>query len=230
MFSNFDSSMDWVKECLKNVFLPLKSFFDIFSNPWISFSCVSFVFVLFLIYSILKNSNDFKKHMSKARSLGICSLLIALNIVLGYFTLPFSTYLRVGFGFVTQPIVALMFGPLTACVTGMMQDIISLLINPVLGGPYNPTYTISVGIAGMIYGLMLYNKPVGAVRVFLTKLIVIVFANIVLNSIALAPTVGSGLIGILPSRIIKNLIMLPIQTIVVYIILKFVKKIVKVSV
>lgn len=92
------------------------------------------------------------------------------------------------------------------------------------GGAYVPTYTLCVGISGLFYGLVLYRKPVTLRRVFLAKLLVILVSNILLNSIALAPTVGSGFIGILPARILKNLLLLPIQTIVVYMILKFVKE------
>lgn len=79
-----------------------------------------------------------------------------------------------------------------------------------------------VGISGMIYGLMLYNKPVSLVRIFITKLLIAMFSNVVLNTIALAPTVGSGFIGIFPARLVKNLLMIPIQTVVVYFVLKYI--------
>ncbi|MEE1013556.1 MAG: folate family ECF transporter S component, partial [Clostridia bacterium] len=114
------------------------------------------------------------------------------------------------------------FGPLVCCMTGMVQDILSYLLNPV--GGYIPTYTLCVGISGMIYGLLLYRKPIAFWRVLVAKTLVLVFSNILLNSIALAPTVGSGFVGILPARIIKNLLLLPIQTVVAYLVLKFVKR------
>ena len=223
MSEKFDALMDSWRAGLKGFLEPVHHLFDIFSNMWMSFGIIALVFVLLLTYCILTRRKDFQRHMKRPQTLAVCSLMIAMNIVLGYFTLWISSYLSIGFGFVTQPIVTMLFGPLVGCMTGMVQDILSYLLNPA-GGAYVPTYTLCVGISGLFYGLVLYRKPVTLRRVFLAKLLVILVSNILLNSIALAPTVGSGFIGILPARILKNLLLLPIQTIVVYMILKFVKE------
>ncbi len=222
MSQAFDLWLDGIKELLKAILQPLKEYCGIFSNFWTGLGVVGVIFALFLGYSIIKYGNQFGKLMGRSKTLVISALMIALNIVLGYYSIWFSSYLRVGFGFVTQPIVAVLYGPLVACMTGMIQDILSYLINPV--GGYIPVYTLCVGISGMVYGLMLYRKPLTFSRVVLVKTIVLLFANILLNSIALAPTVGSGFIGILPARIIKNLLLLPIQIVVVYLVLKLLKR------
>ena len=79
----------------------------------------------------------------------------------------------------------------------------------------------------MIYGMFLYKRRVTFLRVFLCKLTVILTVNIVLNSIALAPAAGSGIVGILPARVIKNLVLFPIQSVIVYEILKIISNISK---
>lgn len=223
MSEKFDAVMDGWKAGMKAFFEPVHHAFDFVSNMWVSFGLIAVIFVLFLTYCIITYRQDFRKHLKNPRTLAVCALMIALNIILGYFNLWLSNYLRIGFGFVTQPIVTMLFGPLAGCMTGMAQDIVSYLLNPV-GGAYIPTYSLCVGISGMLYGVVLYRKPVTLGRVFLAKFLVIVLSNILLNSIALAPTVGSGFIGILPARILKNLLLLPIQTVVVYMILKFVSQ------
>lgn len=222
MSQAFDLWLDGVKEVLKAILVPLKDYCGIFSNFWIGLGVIGTIFALFLGYSILKHGRRFGKLMAQSKTLVVAALMVALNIVLGYYTIWFSSYLRIGFGFVTQPIVAMLFGPLVACMTGMIQDVLSYILNPV--GGYIPVYTLCVGISGMIYGLMLYRKPITFTRVLSVKILVLVFSNILLNSIALAPTVGSGFIGILPARIIKNLLLLPIQTVVVYLELRFLKR------
>ena len=222
MSQTFDLWMDGVKEFLKTILGPLKDYCGIFSDFWTGLGVVGIIFLMFLGYSIWKHGKQFGKLMSRSKTLVIAALMIALNIVLGYYTIWFSSYLRIGFGFVTQPIIAMLYGPLVACMTGMIQDILSYILNPV--GGYVPVYTLSVGISGMIYGLMLYHKSITFPRVLSVKILVLLFGNILLNSIALAPTVGSGFIGILPARIIKNLLLLPIQTIVVYLVLRFLKR------
>ena len=210
------------KNILKDFFVPIKEWGDIFSNTWVSFGLIALVFLCMLVVCILRYGKEFHKTFQKPQTLAITAFLIAINIVLGYHTIRISDSLRIGFGFVTQPIVAMLFGPLVCCITGMMQDIISLLLQG--GGAYIPAYTLSVGISGMFYGMLLYQKKPTVLRVILAELLTVFVGNIFLNSIALAPTVGSGFIGILPARIIKNILFFPIQSVLVYLILSFMKK------
>ena len=210
------------KEALKAMLMPFRDLAAIFSNPWIGFGIIGSMFLFVLGISLLKDKKNFQKTMRNPRTLVISALMIGLNLVLSYYTIRLSPSLRIGFGFVTQPMVAICFGPLVCCITGMIQDILSYLLNPV--GAYVPAYTLSVGIAGMAYGLVLYQKPISFWRILLAKTLVLIVCNILFNSIALAPTVGSGFVGILPARIIKNLLSLPVQTVLVYLILNMFKK------
>ncbi len=220
MNNSFDAYMDCVKAAIKAVIEPFKRFLDVFSSPLISFMCVCVVFAAMLAFCIFRYRNSFKAEIKKPKTLIVCALMMAINIILSYYEIRFGAYLRIGFGFVTQPIVTAMFGPIPGCMTGMLQDILSFILHPT--GAYIPAYTMCVGISGMIYGIMLYNKPVTFARVFLTKLIIVVFSNIILNTVALAPTVGSGFAGIFPARLIKNILLLPVQAIIVYLILKYI--------
>lgn len=218
----FDALMEGWKSSLKVVLEPLSQVLGFLSNPWISLGIVGGCFGIILMGCILFRKDSVGRKIRNPRSLTVCAMMMALNIILGYFTLRFTDFLRIGFGFITQPVVGMAFGPILCGITGMIQDVVSLVLNPT--GAYIPAYTLSVGVSGMFYGLMLHNKRVTLWRVFLTEFLVIFVGNILLNSIALAPTVASGFVGILPSRILKNLLLLPIQTVVSYLILKFVQK------
>lgn len=222
----FDAVMESWKAGLKVFLEPLSHVAGILSNPWVSLGIVAVVFAGLLVCCILHQRDCFHKKLKNPRVLTVCAMMMALNIILGYFTLRFTEFLRIGFGFVTQPVVGMSFGPIICCMTGMIQDVISLALNPT--GAYIPAYTLSVGISGMFYGLVLHsgkqNHKVTFWRVFLAELLVTFVGNILLNTIALAPTVASGFVGILPSRMLKNLLLLPIQTVVSYLILKFVQK------
>lgn len=223
MFSNgFDAMFEGWKATLKSWLEPLGEVLGFLGNPWVSLGIVGVCFGIILLGCILQRRDSFGTRMRNPRVLTLCAMMMALNIILGYFTLRFTDFLRIGFGFITQPVVGMALGPLICGITGMLQDVISLALNPT--GAYIPAYTLSVGISGMFYGLLLHNKKITIVRVFLVELLVIFVGNILLNSIALAPSVASGFVGILPSRILKNLLLLPIQTVVSYLILKFVQK------
>ena len=223
--TGFDSSMDFVKAFLRSVLTPITAFCNTFSNIWVGAVFIIILFSILLTLTARKYGKDFMLSIKRPQTLAICAMLIALNVALGYFSIDVTAYLRIGFGFITLPIVTMLFGPLAGCVAGMLQDFVSFIIKPT--GGYLFTLTLNVGISGMIYGLMLYKKEITFARIFLTKLVIIIVVNIILNSIGLAPTVGSGLIGILPSRIIKNLLLLPIQSVIVYALLKTTKSRVK---
>lgn len=214
----FDSSMDWLKSVLTTVIEPLRLVLNFFSEFWTGAVLIAVVFALLFTINMLRGGSDFLKIMKKPYTLVICAMMIAVNVALGYFTINISSYLRIGFGFVTLPIVGTLFGPAAGCFTGILQDVVSFMLKPT--GAYIFTYTLNVGISGMIHGMMLYKKPVSFARVFMTKLIIVVIVNIILNSVALAPTVGSGMAGILPARIIKNIILLPIHAVISYALLK----------
>ncbi len=222
MQESFDRFLDSEKLRLKDLLDPLSQLFACLSHMWVSLAVVAVVFTALVCYHILHGGKSFRRQVRSPRVLATCALMIAVNIILGYFSIRLSAYLRIGFGFVTQPIIAMLFGPLTACMTAILQDTISMVLTPT--GAYLPAYTLSVGISGMLYGMVLYQKKVTFWRVFCAKLLVILIGNILLNSIALAPTAGSGFIGVLPARILKNLLLLPVQSVVCYILLKFIER------
>lgn len=218
LVSAFDGTMDVFKSFIRTGLESFGSFLSVFSNFNIGAAVIICVFIIMLTFSLLRNGVDFTNKIKRTRVLAICAMLIAINVILGYFSLNLTSYLRIGFGFITTPVAATLFGPIVGGIVALLSDIVSYILKPT--GGFLFTYTLNTGIAGIIYGTMLFNKKPTFLRVFVTKLIVILFVNIILNSIALAPTVGSGLIGIMPARIVKNFLLLPIQTIIVYIVLK----------
>lgn len=223
-FEKLDTFLDGCKAGLRAGTESISAVLNTLSKVEVGLAIIVPCFLLLVLYNILKTRGSILKPFSHTKALVICALLMAVNIVLGYFSLPLSNYLRIGFGFITQPVVAMLFGPIPACIIGMAQDFIKLVLKPT--GPYWPPYGLCVGMAGMLYGMMLYKKEITFPRVYLANLLVSVVINMCLSSIALAPTVGSGLVGILPARIIKEVLVnvVPVHAAVNFLILKYVKK------
>ncbi len=217
-FADFDSAMDSFKQTLSTFIEPINSFGIFFSNVFVGGILISVIFALLLFVSIKKYRNDFSQSIKKPKTTAFCAMMIAINVVLSFFVPVFSSYLKIEFGFITLPIVSLLYGPITGCMMGMVQDIVGLIVKPT--GALLIMLTLTDGITGMIYGMAFYKKPVTFIRVFITQFIIVLFVNIILNTIALAPTVASGFVGILPSRIIKNILLLPIQSVIMYALLK----------
>lgn len=220
----FTNWLDGLKAGLRSYTEAISGPLNAASNFWFGLVLIGLVFILLMLYNILRRGGYGAANLKQTKTMAVCSLLIALNVVLGYFTIPINPYMRVGFGFFTSPMAATLYGPMASCVVSILSDVIKFILKPT--GAYLPVYTISVGICGMLYGMILYRKKITLLRVFCACLVVSVLGNMILGSIALAPTMAKGLVVMLPGRIMKDLLMLPIHTVVLYFVLKVTKKIV----
>ncbi|WP_423815140.1 folate family ECF transporter S component, partial [Pseudomonas oryzihabitans] len=81
------------------------------------------------------------------------------------------------------------------------------------GAAYFPGFTLSVFLSGAIYGLFLYRKSVRFWRVCMAVLVITVVVNLGLDTLWLWMLTRKGILGLLPARFIKSVIMFPIQVI-----------------
>lgn len=150
--------------------------------------------------------------LNKTRTLVVTALFIALNVTLDALNIriQLTPQLRIGFGFLTSAMVGMLFGPVVAMMAGAAGDMMGYLFNNG-GGAYFPGFTITAVLAGLIWGIALYHRPVTYRRAFCTKLVINLFLNIFLNSLWLKLLYGKGLLADLPMRIFKNVAMLPLE-------------------
>ena len=116
------------------------------------------------------------------------------------------------------------FGPGIGAIFGGMMDILKYLLKPD-GGAFFFGYTLSAMIAGVIYGSILYKKPLRIWRILLAEFLVKLFVNCGLNTLWLNMMNGKAFMAILPARALKNAIMLPIDTAILFFTLTLVTKI-----
>ena len=147
------------------------------------------------------------------RTLAVVALLIALNITLDALNirLQLTPQLRIGFGFLTSAMAGMLFGPAVAMTAGAASDFLGWVVNNG-GGAYFPGFTLTAILAGMIWGLALYRKPLRWYRVLAAKLSINILLNIFLNSFWLYLYYGQNFqLATLPLRIGKNLVLLPVE-------------------
>ena len=100
-------------------------------------------------------------------------------------------------------------------VIAALTDLIGALLFPF--GSYFVGYTISSALTGLVYGLLLYNKGEFKVdkkfmiHLIIAILIVCVFINGGLNTLWLVLTSKKAFLAILPTRVLKQLLMIPIM-------------------
>lgn len=155
--------------------------------------------------------------LSRTASLTGSALCAALNIVLNQLVIPVGPMLEIGFAFLANASCAFLFGPFSAALMAGAADILGYFLRP--NGPFFPGFVLNAILAGFFYGLWLYKKPVTLVRTFCACLTVVLVINLCLTPLWLHIMYGNTAI-ISTARLVKNIIKLPVDTLLLYTTLK----------
>lgn len=156
------------------------------------------------------------------RSLCFAALMIAACSALSLIpSIPTTDpNVRVTWGFLARAVCGAVCGPVTALVFGFAEDTVSFLVHPT--GPYFPGYALTTMLGTMLYALFLYRArftPASLpLRVFGAKLCTNVL-NVVLVSLWNAVLYGKGYLYYMVKSFWKNLVMLPVQTVMLVVLL-----------
>ena len=156
--------------------------------------------------------------MKQVSTISVAGLLVAISVVLAFFKLAITETLQISFAFLPIAGGGMLFGPVVGGIIGAVSDVAGFVMRPT--GPFFPGFTISAMVTGALFGQLLYRKPITAKRVLTACILNTVLVNWVLNTLWLSLMYGNGFIILLGARIIKNLIMLPIDTALLFSLLK----------
>lgn len=156
--------------------------------------------------------------LKNPRVLCFAALMIAACVALSYVpSIPVGdTGSRVTWGFLARSVCGMAGGPLTALVFGVAEDTVSFFINP--SGAYFPGYALTTALGTMLYALFLYRARPTPGRVLLAKLTTNLL-NVLLGSVWSAILSGKGYGYYVTIRFWKNLLTLPIQTLLLFLVL-----------
>ena len=166
--------------------------------------------------------------MSKIKKIIISALLLAASIVINRFLSVNTSILSIGFTFVPLMFSGIILGPKYSLVIAGLSDLIGALLFTF--GSYFIGYTISSILTGLVYGLFLYNKEEFVfnkkflIKLLIAILIVCILINGVLNTIWIIMTVKKASYAIIPTRVVKQLIMIPVMFITMSSLTKLLEK------
>ena len=143
------------------------------------------------------------------------ALLIALNVILTRFLSINTTFLRIGFGFLPVAIAGAAFGPFWAAVCGAVGDVLGMMIFP--SGEYFPGFTLTAILTGITFGLLIHRKY-SLIKNTIACTFVCLVLNLCLDTLWLSIMYGEAYIALLPARIIKSVINIPVYTALVHIV------------
>lgn len=161
---------------------------------------------------------DSYRELKNVRTITTVAMFMAISIILRYFTLDVGPFLKIGFASVANQFVYYLFGPVVGGSFGLILDLVMYIIKPT--GAFFPGFTFNAVLAAVIYGTLLYKRPLSFKRVLYTHLIVIVICNLILTPIWLKMLYGQGMLAMMPVRILKNIIQWPVDSMLFYVIAK----------
>lgn len=156
------------------------------------------------------------------RSVILMAMFGAISIVIGfYLTIMPTQTIKITFTFLPNEFVYYLFGPAAGAFFAAAMDILTFLIRPT--GPFFYGFTVSAVLTGLIYGIILYKKPLSLGRILFAKIVHMILIHLLLNTYWLTMLYGNGFFVLLPARFIKAIIMLPIETILLFSLIKAVE-------
>lgn len=180
---------------------------------------------LYILKNLCSNIAESYFSLKKIRVLCCLSMLIALGIVLDFTSGIYITpEIKITFSFLAIAVSGALLGAVPAMICGALIDLIMYVIKP--AGAFFPGYTLSAVLTGLIFGVFLYKAEGKKIFVLapVSKLCVNVFVNILLNTCWLKIFTGKAYMVLMSARIVKNVAIWPIESIILILIVLFVSK------
>lgn len=155
------------------------------------------------------------KELKRVRVLVFAALMIALRVLLKMVSIPIGLDLRINTAFFVNAYGAAVFGPVVAIVAAAISDTLGCILFPT--GTYFFPF-IFIEIAGsLVFALCFYRAHISATRVIVSRFCIDFFVNIVLNTpimmIYYHFVLGKYYAIVDLPRIVKNLVMFPIESV-----------------
>ena len=156
---------------------------------------------------------DAARELRDLRKLTFAALMIAMCVVLSHVpSVPLFGGAKVTWGFLARSVCALVCGPVLGVVFGFAEDILSFFLTGGGGYPFFPGYTLTTMLGVLIYALFLYRTPITVRKIFYAKLLTNI-ENVLLGALWMAILSGKAWYVTASASALKNLIMLPVQTV-----------------
>ena len=149
----------------------------------------------------------------------VIGLLVAIEIILSRFFSIATPIVKISIAFLPMVVGAILYGPFWSSCCAGIADLIGALLFPI--GSYFPGFTLTAILTGAVYGIFLYRKPLKLWRIISAVLIICLILNLGLDTYWLSILFGKSVIALLPARIIKCIIIAPVQILLVKFVIIF---------
>lgn len=170
------------------------------------------------------------RELKNLRSLVLSALLLAIHVILAiFFNFQVTESLRISIYFVANILTGCFFGPVMSLISAILGDILAFVIKPTGGWFFG--WTLNAALSGLVYGMFFYGKlPQRGkflaldLKYLLRTLLAITIVNLLINALLgtywCTVMYGKGFLFYFTSRFIKNLVQIPINTLMAYYLLR----------
>ncbi|MFI3212708.1 MAG: folate family ECF transporter S component [Eubacteriales bacterium] len=151
--------------------------------------------------------------LKSVKALAVVALLMALEIVISTIYIPLPVYgtQRIYFSFLVVAFIGMLYGPVVSFWAAFIGDLLGFMIHP--QGAFFFGYIITAICGALIFSFFLYRTRITITKIIICKLTINMLVNVCMNSLWDSMILGNGYLPLLIARIPKNLLMLPIEVI-----------------
>ena len=157
---------------------------------------------------------DARSELGSLKKLAFAALMIALCSMLSHVpSVPLLGGAKITWGFLARRVCAAVCGPVLGVLFGFAEDLLSFFLTGGGGYPFFPGYTLTTMLGVFFYALFFYRQEITIRRIFFAKLVTNV-QNVLLGALWSSILYGKAYLLMASGSAVKNLIMLPVQTVV----------------
>ncbi len=170
---------------------------------------------------------DAAQEFKRVTSITVAAMMMALNTLLGYFKIILiPKILTISFASLAVASCAMVCGPLLSACMAAVADVIKYVVRP--DGPFFIGFTVNEFLTGFIYGLFFYKcTKVSLGRCICARLVIVLLINLFLTPLWLYVMYGNAFWAMVSARLLKNVLMFPIDAALLYLVLTTTSKVMK---
>ncbi|MBQ9859680.1 MAG: folate family ECF transporter S component [Clostridia bacterium] len=164
-------------------------------------------------------------NLKNTRMLALAAFVIALRAVCKMLEIPLAPGLNINVAAFFNSIGAMVYGPVVGLVGAIVSDPLGYLLHP--DGPYFLPFMLVDMSSSFLFGLFFWKRPLTVGRTLTAKFTVNMVSNVALTSVIMKwyylvfygveKAEAYNLINL--TRIVKNLVMFPIEAILIAVVL-----------
>lgn len=168
------------------------------------------------------------KQLTDSKMITIAALIVALRVVVKLFKINIASGLGFSLDGYVNSLGSMIYGPIVGLIVGAVSDILGLLITGQMG-QFFPPFTLVEMSSSFIFALFFWRRKITVSRALAAKFSVNLVCNIIMTSvfmkwlkyIQLGPAGADAYKIINGVRIAKNLIMFPLEAMIIITVLSF---------